>query len=126
MSTPSPRRTPEGSSRPMTERTVTGPPAGPAGPPAAPTDPPAGPPAAPTDPPAGPPTAPTAPAAPPAPRPPAPDDAPPTARRRAKAERRDALLSAAARLFARRGFDGVSLEDLGSSAGISGPAVYRH
>src|SRR4029077_15387638 len=50
----------------------------------------------------------------------------PTARRRAKAERRDALLSAAARLFARRGFDGVSLEDLGSAVGISGPAVYRH
>lgn len=49
-----------------------------------------------------------------------------TARRRAKAERRDALLRAAARLFARHGFDGVSLEDLGSSAGISGPAVYRH
>lgn len=57
----------------------------------------------------------------------APDDAAPaTARRRAKAERRDALLTSAARLFARRGFDGVSLEDLGSSAGISGPAVYRH
>ena len=37
-----------------------------------------------------------------------------------------ALLAAAARLFARRGFDGVSLEDLGSAAGVSGPAVYRH
>jgi AcrR family transcriptional regulator len=49
-----------------------------------------------------------------------------TARRRAKAERRDALLAAAARLFARHGFDGVSLEDLGAAAGISGPAVYRH
>jgi len=51
---------------------------------------------------------------------------PPTARGRAKAERRDALLAAAARLFARRGFDGVSIEDLGSAAGVSGPAVYRH
>src|SRR6478735_12021641 len=50
----------------------------------------------------------------------------PTARGRAKAERRTALLSSAAHLFATRGFDGVSIEDLGSSVGISGPAVYRH
>src|SRR3954447_6047741 len=50
----------------------------------------------------------------------------PTARGRAKAERRDALLSSAARLFASRGFDGVSIEDLRSSVGVSGPAVYRH
>jgi AcrR family transcriptional regulator len=50
----------------------------------------------------------------------------PTARGRAKAERRDALLSSAAQLFAGHGFDGVSIEDLGSSVGISGPAVYRH
>jgi AcrR family transcriptional regulator len=50
----------------------------------------------------------------------------PTARGRAKAERRDALLSSAAQLFATRGFDGVSIEDLGSSVGVSGPAVYRH
>jgi AcrR family transcriptional regulator len=49
-----------------------------------------------------------------------------TARGRAKAERRTALLRAAAHLFARRGFDGVSLEDLGSAVGVSGPAVYRH
>src|SRR4051794_41919682 len=67
-----------------------------------------------------------APTPPPTAPPAAPDDAPPTARRRAKAERRDALLAAAARLFARRGFDGVSLEDLGSAAGISGPPVYPH
>src|SRR4051794_31646821 len=53
-------------------------------------------------------------------------DAVPTARGRAKAERRTALLSSAAHLFATRGFDGVSIEDLGSSVGISGPAVYRH
>ncbi|NUU18508.1 TetR/AcrR family transcriptional regulator [Cellulomonas humilata] len=53
-------------------------------------------------------------------------EAPPTARVRAKAERRDALLSEAARLFASHGFDGVSIEDLGSSVGVSGPAVYRH
>ncbi|WP_239070776.1 TetR/AcrR family transcriptional regulator, partial [Cellulomonas chitinilytica] len=53
-------------------------------------------------------------------------DVRPTARLRAKAERRSALLEAAARLFARHGFEGVSIEDLGSSAGVSGPAVYRH
>lgn len=50
----------------------------------------------------------------------------PTLRSRAKANRRQALLSAAARLFAERGFNGVSLEELGAAAGVSGPAVYRH
>jgi AcrR family transcriptional regulator len=49
-----------------------------------------------------------------------------TARGRAKAERRATLLSEAARLFAQRGFDGVSIEDLGAAAGVSGPALYRH
>ena len=49
-----------------------------------------------------------------------------TARDRAKAERSDALLSAAASLFADRGFSGVSLEDIGAAVGVSGPAVYRH
>lgn len=49
-----------------------------------------------------------------------------TARERAKADRRAALLAAAARLFAERGFGRVSLEDLGAAAGVSGPAVYRH
>ncbi len=33
-----------------------------------------------------------------------------TPRSRAKADRRDALLTAAAELFARRGFDGVSID----------------
>lgn len=47
-------------------------------------------------------------------------------RSQAKAERRTALLSSAASLFARRGFNGVSIEDLGAAAGVSGPAVYRH
>jgi AcrR family transcriptional regulator len=50
----------------------------------------------------------------------------PTQRSQAKADRRNALLAAAAALFAERGFNGVSLEDLGSAAGVSGPAVYRH
>jgi AcrR family transcriptional regulator len=49
-----------------------------------------------------------------------------TTRERAKADRRSALLHAAAALFAERGFERVSLEDLGAAVGISGPAVYRH
>jgi len=49
-----------------------------------------------------------------------------TARDRAKARRADALLSEAARLFAARGYLGVSLEDIGAAVGVSGPAVYRH
>ncbi|NKX56647.1 SACE_7040 family transcriptional regulator [Arthrobacter mobilis] len=49
-----------------------------------------------------------------------------TVRSQAKASRRSALLAAAARLFAERGFNGVSIEDLGAAAGVSGPAVYRH
>ena len=40
-----------------------------------------------------------------------------TARERAKADRQQALLTAAARLFAAHGFDGVSLEDLGMKTG---------
>src|SRR4051794_9824845 len=47
-------------------------------------------------------------------------------RSRQKADRRKRLLSAAAGLFAERGFHGVSIEDLGAAADISGPAVYRH
>jgi AcrR family transcriptional regulator len=49
-----------------------------------------------------------------------------TQRSRAKENRRQALLSAAASLFALHGFNRVSLEDLGAAAGVSGPAVYRH
>ncbi|KNY07078.1 MULTISPECIES: TetR/AcrR family transcriptional regulator [unclassified Microbacterium] len=51
---------------------------------------------------------------------------PVTARDRAKAERSDAILRAAAHLFAERGYNGVSLEDIGTAVGVSGPAVYRH
>lgn len=50
----------------------------------------------------------------------------PTQRSQAKADRRASLLEAAAGLFAQRGFNGVSIEDLGAAAGVSGPAVYRH
>lgn len=49
-----------------------------------------------------------------------------SARGRAKADRRQTLLDAAARLFAERGFNGVSIEELGAAAGVSGPAVYKH
>lgn len=51
---------------------------------------------------------------------------PGTPRSQAKENRRQALLAAAAALFALHGFNRVSLEDLGAAAGISGPAVYRH
>ncbi|MET1063754.1 MAG: TetR/AcrR family transcriptional regulator [Arthrobacter sp.] len=51
---------------------------------------------------------------------------PTTQRGQAKENRRQALLSSAAALFAADGFNRVSLEDLGAAAGVSGPAVYRH
>lgn len=51
---------------------------------------------------------------------------PTTARDRAKAARSDAILHEAAQLFAARGYNGVSLEDIGAAVGVSGPAVYRH
>lgn len=51
---------------------------------------------------------------------------PATARGRAKASRREALLAAAARLFAERGYSGTSIEELGAAAGVSGPALYKH
>jgi AcrR family transcriptional regulator len=40
--------------------------------------------------------------------------------------RREQILSTAAELFAARGFHGVSVVDLGTACGISGPALYRH
>jgi AcrR family transcriptional regulator len=40
--------------------------------------------------------------------------------------RRERLLSAAAGLFAQRGYSSVTLADIGGAAGISGPGVYRH
>jgi AcrR family transcriptional regulator len=40
--------------------------------------------------------------------------------------RREQLVTAAARLFAERGFHGVTVEDLGGAVGISGPGFYRH
>lgn len=42
------------------------------------------------------------------------------------APRRELLLTAAADLFAARGFHEVGIDDIGTAAGISGPGVYRH
>ena len=47
-------------------------------------------------------------------------------RAEAKAARREQLLEVAKTLYARHGFHGVRLDDLGKGAGISAPAVYRH
>src|SRR5947209_11404220 len=49
-----------------------------------------------------------------------------TWRATAKANRRQRYLDAAAELFAARGYAGVSIEELGAAAGVSGPALYRH
>lgn len=48
----------------------------------------------------------------------------PTARPRTG--RREQILAVAAQLFARHGYHGVSIADLGAAVGVSGPAIYRH
>lgn len=40
--------------------------------------------------------------------------------------RREEILDEAAKLFAQRGFHGVSITELGAACGISGPALYKH
>ena len=40
--------------------------------------------------------------------------------------RRAEILAAAAELFARRGYHGASIGDIGRAVGLTGPAVYRH
>ncbi len=40
--------------------------------------------------------------------------------------RRQQILDTAAELFARRGFHGVSVAELGAACGVSGPALYKH
>ena len=40
--------------------------------------------------------------------------------------RREQLLSAATTLFRERGYQAVSMEDIGARAGIAGPSIYRH
>jgi AcrR family transcriptional regulator len=40
--------------------------------------------------------------------------------------RRDVILASALELFRQRGFHAVGIDEIGTAAGISGPAVYRH
>src|SRR3954452_8590945 len=54
------------------------------------------------------------------PQPDAPDKPP------GKQRRREQILAAAAELFARHGFHGVGIDDIGAAVGVSGPALYRH
>ncbi|MBS1897179.1 TetR/AcrR family transcriptional regulator [uncultured Microbacterium sp.] len=49
-----------------------------------------------------------------------------TARAQGKARTRQRFLDAAAHLFADRGFHAVSIGELGTAVGVSGPALYRH
>ncbi len=49
-----------------------------------------------------------------------------TWRATAKAHRRERYLDAAGHLFAERGYHAVSIDDLGTAVGVSGPALYRH
>ncbi|MGH3253512.1 MAG: SACE_7040 family transcriptional regulator [Trebonia sp.] len=46
--------------------------------------------------------------------------------RKRGALRREEILAQAAHLFARRGFHGVTIDDIGAAVGISGPGIYRH
>lgn len=40
--------------------------------------------------------------------------------------RREQIVNAAALLFAERGYHGVTIEELGTAVGISGPGIYKH
>ncbi|MGH3360722.1 MAG: TetR/AcrR family transcriptional regulator, partial [Nocardioidaceae bacterium] len=40
--------------------------------------------------------------------------------------RKQQILDTAAELFATRGFHGVSVHDIGTAVGVSGPALYRY
>src|SRR5258706_12985490 len=41
-------------------------------------------------------------------------------------ERREQLLDVGRRLFAKRGLDGTSIEEIAAQAGVSKPVVYEH
>jgi AcrR family transcriptional regulator len=47
----------------------------------------------------------------------------PSSRRRS---RREEILEIAVDLFATRGYHGVSMDDIGAAAGVTGPALYHH
>lgn len=49
-----------------------------------------------------------------------------TAANDARGARREEILGAASRMFARDGFHGVSIDELGAAVGLSGPALYRY
>src|ERR1022692_4662459 len=49
-----------------------------------------------------------------------------SARRRRDPDRKERILVAAAALGAARGFDAISMADIGAEAGIVGSGVYRH
>src|SRR3954463_791978 len=49
----------------------------------------------------------------------------PTVPRRRRS-RRDEILAIAVGLFATRGYHGVSMDDIGAAAGVTGPALYHH
>ncbi|HEY3240484.1 MAG TPA: TetR family transcriptional regulator [Acidimicrobiia bacterium] len=44
----------------------------------------------------------------------------------ARTSRREQLVTAAATLFHQRGYPAVTMEDIGTAAGIAGPSIYRH
>ncbi len=46
--------------------------------------------------------------------------------RRAGGDRRVEILDLASQMFARSGFHGTSMDDLGAAVGLSGPALYRY
>ncbi|MBU6311479.1 MAG: TetR/AcrR family transcriptional regulator [Actinomycetales bacterium] len=46
--------------------------------------------------------------------------------RKSGEDRRAEILQTASELFARNGFHGVSMDELGAAAGVSGPALYRY
>jgi AcrR family transcriptional regulator len=55
-----------------------------------------------------------------------PGDPTPPSRVPAPDSRREELLAAAISLFRERGYAAVSMEDIGSRAGMAGPSIYRH
>ena len=47
-------------------------------------------------------------------------------RRTTRPSRREEILEIAVGLFAARGYHGVSMDDIGAAAGVTGPALYHH
>ncbi len=50
----------------------------------------------------------------------------PTKTTRGRGSRREEILQIAVGLFATRGYHGVSMDDIGTAAGVTGPALYHH